>query len=233
MNQTTRVAFSHDLRELQDKCLQLGSMVDRAIADSVKALQEQNVELAKQVKKGDKKINRLRWEIEDTTISLIARQAPMARDLRTIMATVHIATNLERMGDHAEGIAKLVLRTADEPLLKPLIDIPRMAEITREMLREALDAFVEQDPVRARDTALRDDEVDDYYEQVYRELLTFMISDPSTVTKATHLLWVAHNLERIADRVTNICERTIFSVTGEFEEVNNKDFGASIDQNAG
>lgn len=224
-----RATFSHDLRQLQDQILQLGSMVDRAIEQSVSALREQNTELARQVDKGDEAINAARWEIEQTTINLIATQAPMARDLRQIMASVHVATNLERMGDHARGIAKLTLRTADEPLLKPLIDIPRMATLGREMLHESLEAFVDQNAPLAMEIALRDEEVDDHYEQIYRELLTFMIADPSTVPKATHLLWVAHNLERIADRVTNICERTIFAVTGQFEEVNDKDFGAALE----
>ncbi len=225
---STRVAFTKELRELQDGVLELSSMVDRAIVDSVEALKTQNVELARQVIDNDTNINELRWEIEQMTINLIARQAPMARDLRRIMATVHIGTNLERMGDHAQGIARLTLRTADEPLLKPLIDVPRMADTAREMLREAIDAFVEGDALKAKEIALRDEEVDNYYEQIYRELLTFMIADPSTVAKATHLLWVAHNVERIADRVTNICERTIFAVTGHFEEVNDKDFGSTI-----
>lgn len=224
-----RATFSHDLRQLQDQILQLGSMVDRAIEQSVSALREQNTELARQVDKGDEAINAARWEIEQTTINLIATQAPMARDLRQIMASVHVATNLERMGDHARGIAKLTLRTADEPLLKPLIDIPRMATLGREMLHDSLEAFVDQNAQLAMKIALRDEEVDDHYEQIYRELLTFMIADPSTVPKATHLLWVAHNLERIADRVTNICERTIFAVTGQFEEVNDKDFGAALE----
>jgi phosphate transport system protein len=126
------------------------------------------------------------------------------------------------MADHAEGIAVLTLRTADEPHLKPLVDIPRMADIARELLVEALDAYTEMDAERARQIARRDDEVDRLYEQVYRELLTFMISDPRTITRATHLLWVAHNVERIADRVTNICERVVFVVTGQIEEMNKK-----------
>jgi phosphate transport system protein len=151
---------------------------------------------------------------------LVATQAPLARDLRYIFAIMHIATELERMADYADGIAKLTLRIVDEPLLKPLIDIPRMADIGRELLAAALDAFIEQDAAQARQVAGRDDEVDQLYEQVYRELLTFMIADPRTVPRATHMLWVAHNLERIADRVTNICERTIFAVTGEIEEMN-------------
>ncbi|MGH6914462.1 MAG: phosphate signaling complex protein PhoU, partial [Geminicoccales bacterium] len=172
----TRTAFTQDLRQMQDRLLELGSMVDKAIAQSVEALKTQNTELAQKVIDGDDAINAGRWEIEQMTISLIARQAPMAGDLRRIMATVHIGTNLERMGDHAQGIASLTLRTADEPLLKPLVDVPRMSQVAREMLTASLDSFVELDAVAARDIALRDEEVDQLYEQIYRELLTFMIS---------------------------------------------------------
>ncbi len=216
----TRTVFTQSMQEMQEEMLSLGSMVEKAVARSVEALRTQNVELAQQIIEFDEHINAQRWKIEENSTLLIATQAPLAGDLRYIFAVMHIATELERMADYAQGIAKLTLRIVDEPLLKPLIDLPRMADIGRELLMEALDAFIEQDADRARQVARRDDEVDQLYEQVYRELLTFMISDPRTVPRATHLLWVAHNLERIADRVTNICERTIFSVTGEIEEMN-------------
>jgi phosphate transport system protein len=216
----TRTVFTQSMQQMQEEMLQLGSMVEKAVARSIEALRNQNVQLAQQVIENDEHINALRWKIEENATLLIATQAPLARDLRYIFAIMHIATELERMADYAQGNAKLTLRIVDEPLLKPLIDIPRMADLGRELLAEALDAFVEQDAERARQVALRDDEVDQLYEQVYRELLTFMISDPRTVPRATHLLWVAHNLERIADRVTNICERTVFAVTGEIEEMN-------------
>ena len=207
------------MQELQEEMLSLGSMVDKAVARSVEALSAQNVEQAQSVILYDEQINNLRWKIENECTLVIATQAPLARDLRYIFAIAHIATELERMADYAQGIAKLTIQTANVPLLKPLTDLPRMANLGRELLGEALDAFVEQDADKAREIAARDDEVDDLYDQVYRELLTFMISDPSTVPRATHLLWIAHNLERIADRVTNICERTIFSVTGKIEEL--------------
>jgi phosphate transport system protein len=221
----SRIEFIKSLGEIQEDVLILGSMVAKAIDQSIKAHEIQNASLAQQVLAGDEAINQKRWEIEENTLTLIARQAPMAGDLRRIMASVHIATNLERMGDHAEGIARLTLLTADEPLLKPLATIPQMAEAGLLMLNGALDAYVENSPERAREIAKQDDAVDRFYDQMYGELLTIMIADPSTAARATHLLWVAHNLERIADRVTNICERVIFSATGKFEEVNPKDFG--------
>ena len=133
---------------------------------------------------------------------------------------MHIITDLERMGDHAEGIAKINLMMGDEPLLKPLIDIPKMADKARDMLRRSLDAFVAGTSRRASALAPEDDEVDELYDRVYRDLLDIMIKDPTTITRATHLLWVAHNLERIGDRVTNICERVVFMVTGRMEEIN-------------
>lgn len=216
----TRTVFTQSMQEMQEEMLSLGSMVEKAVARSIEALRTQNVQLAQQVIDNDDHINALRWKIEENATMLIATQAPLARDLRYIFAIMHIATELERMADYAQGNAKLTLRIVDEPLLKPLIDIPRMADLGRELLMEALDAFIEQDADQARRVARRDDEVDQLYEQVYRELLTFMISDPRTVPRATHLLWVAHNLERIADRVTNICERTVFAVTGQIEEMN-------------
>ncbi len=215
----TRTVFTQSMQEMQEEMLSLGSMVEKAVARSIEALRTQNVELAQQVIEYDEHINAQRWKIEENSTLLIATQAPLARDLRYIFAVMHIATELERMADYAQGIAKLTLRIVDEPLLKPLVDLPRMADIGRELLMEALDAFIEQDAERARQIARRDDEVDQLYEQVYRELLTFMISDPRTVPRATHLLWVAHNLERIADRVTNICERTVFAVLGDIEEM--------------
>jgi phosphate transport system protein len=218
----TRTVFTQNLQELQDGVLALGSMVEKAIGRAVESLRNQDVQLAQQVIDGDSAINDARWELEESAINLMATQAPMARDLRRIAAVMHIVTELERMADHAEGIAVLTLRTADEPHLKPLVDIPRMADTARELLVEALDAYTEGDAERARQIARRDDEVDRLYEQVYRELLTFMIADPRTITRATHLLWVAHNVERIADRVTNICERVVFVVTGQIEEMNRK-----------
>jgi phosphate transport system protein len=195
-------------------------MVDLAIESSIEALRQQNEAKAQRIIRDDQSINAKRYAIEEMAIATIATQQPMARDLRTILAVLHIAVELERMGDYATGIAKITLMHEDKELLKPLIDIPRMADLARGMLRRSLDAFVNRDAELANRTAAQDDEVDALYNQVYRELLTFMLNDPRTIDRATWLLWVAHNLERIADRVTNICERVVFLVTGRLVEIN-------------
>ncbi|MBI2862034.1 MAG: phosphate signaling complex protein PhoU [Chloroflexi bacterium] len=215
-----RPSFDRALRDLQDEVLVLGSMVDKAIERSIEALERLDQQAAREVIQDDLKINQKRFQIEDQVIELIARQQPMARDLRTIVAVLHIIVDLERIGDHAEGIGKIVLMHGGQPLLKPLIDIPRMADRARDMLRRSLSAFIERDADAAKRIAAEDDEVDALYDQVYRELLTFMIKDPRTIDRATWLLWVAHNLERIADRATNICERVVYEVTGRMEEIN-------------
>jgi len=214
-----RTDFHKRLREIQDDILVMGSMVEKAILHSVQALKDREVAMAKQIIADDVNINRKRFEIEERCIQLIATQQPMASDLRTIVCVLNIITELERIGDYAEGIAKIVVMIGDEPPLKPLIDIPRMANKTVEMLRRSLDAFVNRDADAAKQIAAEDDEVDNLYNQVFRELLTFMIEDPKTITRATRLIWVAHNLERSADRVTNICERVVFIVTGKMEEI--------------
>ena len=217
---TTRATFDRQLQELQDDALMLGSMVVKAIERSVDALKRRDAELARQVIADDLQVNAKRWQIEETAIRLIATQQPMAGDLRTIASVMHVATDLERMGDHAEGIAKITLMHGDQPLLKPLIDIPRMADVAVRMLLRSLDALIRRDAEAARAIAAEDDEVDALYDQVYRELLTFMIEDPQSIQRATWLLWAAHNLERIADRATNVCERVVYLVTGTMEEIN-------------
>jgi len=217
---STRTVFTNDLRELLNEVMILGSMVERAIDEAIVALRDQDVDRARAVISGDDEINRRRWQLEEESLRLMALQAPMAGDLRRIAAVMHVATDLERMADHAEGISHLVIRTADEPLLKPLLDIPRMATIARKMLLDAVEAFAEDDAVAARAIAERDDEVDLLYDQIYHELLTYMLADPTTISRATHLLWAAHNIERVGDRVTNICERVVFVVTGSIEELN-------------
>ena len=215
----TREAFQRKLRETQDSVLVMGSMVERAIERAILALRTRDLALARRIIADDQKINELRFQIEDQCLLLIATQAPMASDLRILAAALNIITDLERMADHAAGIAKITIMIGNEPPLKPLIDIPRMAEIAREMLQASLEAFVERDVALAQQVAARDDEVDQLYNQVYRELLTFMMADPGTIDRATWLLWVAHDLERIADRVTNICERVGFLVTGKMVEI--------------
>lgn len=215
-----RQTFERELEHLQDEVLILGSMTEKAITRSVEALNKRDRETARQIIADDLKINRKRFEIEEGCIQLVATQQPMAGDLRTIVAVLHIIVDLERMADHAEGIARITLMISNEPLLKPLIDVPRMAEKGVSMLRRSLEAFVNRDAEAARRICDEDDEVDGLYDQVYRELLTYMIADPTTINRATSLLWVAHNLERIADRVTNVCERVVYMVTGRMEEMN-------------
>jgi phosphate transport system protein len=214
-----RTAFHKRLRQIQDEILAMGSMVEKAVGQSVEALKNRDLDIASRIIKDDQKINRKRYDIEEKCIQLIATQQPIAGDLRNIICILNIITELERIGDYAEGIAKIVLLVGDEPPLKPLIDIPRMAEKTTDMLHRSLDALVNHDAETARQIAAEDDEVDDLYDQVFRELLSFMIEDPKTITRATRLVWVAHNLERSADRVTNICERVVFFVTGKMEEI--------------
>jgi len=214
-----RTAFHRRLREIQDDILVMGSMVQKAILRSVDALRNRDLDLAHQIMADDRQVNRKRFEIEEKCIELIATQQPMASDLRTVVAVLNIITEIERIGDYAEGIAKITIMIGDEPPLKPLIDIPRMAEKTVDMLRRSLDAFINRDAEAARKIGEEDDLVDQLYDQVFRELLTFMMEDPKTITRATRLVWVAHNLERAADRVTNICERAIFVATGKMEEI--------------
>jgi phosphate transport system protein len=214
-----RPVFHRKLHEIQDQIVAMGNMVEEATNLSIEALKNRNLTLAKQIIADDQKINKQRFDIEEKCIELIATQQPMAGDLRTIVSVLNIVTEMERMGDHAEGIAKIAIMIGDEPPLKPLVDIPRMAQKANEMLRRSLQAFVNRDADAARQIAKEDDEVDQLYDQVFRELLSFMIEDPRTISRATRLIWVAHNLERSADRVTNICERVAYIVTGKMEEM--------------
>ena len=215
-----RSTLEAQLSEIEEDVLVLGGMVERAILRAIDALRDRDIELARVVIVEDSEINRKRYDTEERCLELLATQAPMAKDLRQIVAILHIIVDLERMGDHAEGIAKIAIMLADEPPLKPYIDIPRMAEVAVRMLRESLEAFKRRDVDLARKICDEDDEVDALYDQVYRELVTFMINDPRTIERATHITWIAHNLERIADRVTNICERVVYLVQGKIEELN-------------
>ncbi|MBI2830436.1 MAG: phosphate signaling complex protein PhoU [Chloroflexi bacterium] len=214
-----RTTFHKKLKEIQEDILAMGGMVQEAISRSIDALKNRDLELAKEIIVDDHKINNKRFDIEEKCVQLIATQQPMASDLRTIISVLNIITEIERIGDYAEGIAKIVLMIGKEPPLKPLIDIPRMAEKVNDMLRRSLEAFISRYAEAARSVALEDDEVDALYNQVFRELLTYMMEDPRTVSRATRLVWVAHNLERSADRVTNICERVVYIVTGKMEEI--------------
>lgn len=215
----TRAAYQAQMRELRDDVVTLASMVDKAIARATDSLKNQDIQLANEVIEGDHEINALRWDIEHKALMAIALQQPMARDLRVIAAVLSIATDLERMADHAVSVAKMVIRTANEPLLKPLVDLPRMSDVSRRMLQESITAFIEGDVELAQRVVKEDDEVDALYHQIYRELLTYMLSDPGTINRATRLLSAAHDFERIADRVTNICERVIFTETGNVTDL--------------
>ena len=214
----SRSSFHRELDRLQDEVLVLGSMVEKATLRSVEALRGRDVEAARAIDAEDVLINRKRFEIEERTLLLLATQQPMASDLRRLAAIVHIVTDLERIGDYAAGIARICVTIGSEPLIKPLIDIPRMAEKAASMLHRSLDAFIRRDVEAAQAIAAEDDEVDALYQQVYRELLMLMITNPKVIDQATHLLWVAHNLERVADRVQNICERAVFVATGHMQE---------------
>jgi phosphate transport system protein len=215
-----RETYQRHLREIQDEVLVLGSMVEKALERSMEALRNRDLDLARQVVKDDEVVDKKRFEIEERALDLIATQAPMASDLRILLATFSIITDLERMADHAKGNAKIAIMIGDEPPLKPLVDLPRMNEKVVRMIRESLDAFINHDTEAARRIVPEDDEIDNLYDQVFRELLTFMMEDPRTITRATRLMWVGHNLERTGDRVTNICERVVFMVTGKMEELN-------------
>jgi phosphate transport system protein len=217
----TRETFDRDLRQLQDDLLRMGALVEAAVRRSLEALRTRSQALAEDVIAADDQIDALHLELEDRCLQLMATQQPMAKDLRRIAAVWAMTIDLERMGDHAEDIARITRRMADQPLLKPLVDIPRMAEIVREMLRDGLDAFVLGDTAQAERMAIKDDDVDHLYNQVFRELLTYMIEDPkSNIQRATHLIMVAQALERMGDHATNIAERVIYMVTGTLLELN-------------
>ncbi len=214
-----RETFEDQLKRLQDDLLAMGEMVDQLLVRSLEALVQRDSAGANAVIADDERINLAQRDIEEKCLILIATQQPLASDLRAIFSISSIANDLERMSDYAKGIAKITLRMADQPLLKPLIDIPRMAEKDRYLLREQLRAFVARDATRAKQLAAEDDELNRLYDQIYRELLTFMMEDPRTIGRATYLLWIAHNLERVGDRTTNIAERTVFLLTSDIEEL--------------
>ena len=214
-----RKTFENELQQVKDEILVLGSMVEQAVADSMDALKKRDVKASQKIYEQDRKINEKRFAIENHLMVLIATQQPMAHDLRLLASSMEIISELERMGDYAKGIATINIRMGDEPLLKPLIDLPRMATIASGMLHRALTAFITEDAEAARAIPAEDDEVDGLYTQIYRELMTFVIQDPKVIERANMLLWAAHNMERMADRVTNICERTVFVVTGEIKEL--------------
>jgi phosphate transport system protein len=214
-----REIFAGQLQGLRNEVAGLSKRVSAAISDSADALRLRDIETGQRVIDGDHKINQLRWDIEQQALVVIATQSPIASDLRTVASVIHISGELERMADHAVCIARIAIDIASEPFLKPLIDLPRMAELCVTMLDESIAAFENGDSATARCISLRDSDVDALYDQIYRELLVLMMADPATITRATPLLRAAHNFERIADRVTNICERVVFTATGELVEL--------------
>ena len=213
-----RAGFHKGLREIEDDILIMGSMVTNSLARSMEALKNRDLEVAKKVIADDAYINDKRFKIENKCIDLISTQQPLAGDLRIIIAALNIIVELERIGDYAVGNSRIAIMIGDEPPLKPLIDLPKMTEKTIDMLTRSLKAYIALDTEAAQIINQEDDEIDHLYDQIYNELIFFMISDPKTVTRATRLMWVAHNLERAADRVTNICERITFLVTGKMED---------------
>ena len=214
-----RKTFESEIQQLKDELLLLGSMVEQQILDSVDSLKRRDLAASRHILKTDSLINAKRYAIEEQVMIVIATQQPMAHDLRLLASILEVAGELERMGDYAKGIATVSIRMADQPLLKPLIDVPRMAQKGTDMLHRALTAFINEDVAAARLIPAEDDEVDGLYTQVYHELMMFVIQDAKSIERANWLLWVAHNLERVADRVTNICERTVFIATGEIKEI--------------
>lgn len=206
------------IEEINQKMTDMSGKVISAIKESVDALVDQDLKKAKLIKKEDKIVNSIRWEIEDDCINLIATQQPVASDLRELIALLTINTELERIGDYAAGIAKITLMIGKEKHVKPLIDIPRMREIAVDMIENAMKAYVNHNEQSARMIHSQDDDIDDLYNQIYRELISFMIEEPNKISQCTHLLWASHNLERIGDRVTNICERIIYLASGEMAE---------------
>lgn len=219
----SRKAFDNEMQNVRDEVLLLGSMVEHAIIGSVEALKKRDIKAAQAIIVEDKAVNKKRFDLEDQLVTLIATQQPMAQDLRFLASTLEIVSELERMGDYAKGIANINVRMGDEKLLKPLIDIPRMAQKGVDMLHRALTAYINNDAETAMTIPVEDDEVDALYNQIYRELMVFVIEDPKNIERANWLLWVAHNLERFADRVTNICERTVYIAKGTFDEIKQSD----------
>jgi phosphate transport system protein len=214
-----RETLDRKILALRDEIIVLSSMVENAIIESVEALRKQDLITARRIYAEDNRVNEKRFELENDTITTIATQQPiMARDLRLLASILEVASELERMGDYAKGIAKITLLLGDRPLVKELVDIPRMAQITTSMLHRATGAFVSQNVEVARQIPAEDDQVDDLYNQVYRDLVAIMFENPATIDPASYLMWAAHNVERTADRVTNICERTIYAVTAEMKE---------------
>lgn len=218
-----RQHYEKELQRLQDELLMMGSMVNQALRQAVEVLKRQDLAAAEELIANDKHINRRRFAIEDAVLTLIATQQPMARDMRFLAAVLELSSELERIGDYAKGIARITIYLGQDPVVKPLVHIPQMCTIVNEMLRMALDAFINLDVTAARQIPYEDDKVDELYNTVNRELIQLVIANPSIMDRANYFSWAAHNLERAADRVINICERIIYTATGEFIEMDVED----------
>jgi phosphate transport system protein len=223
MTRDTRETLDNKIQELNNAIIELASIVEQAILGSVSTLVDRDLEKAKQIYEGDRSINEKRYEIERKALITVATQQPMATDLRRLSSVIDIAGELERIGDYAKGIARIAMRLGDKKPIRKLVHIPKMAEMTADMLHRAIAAFIEMDEETGKAIPREDDQIDALYNMVYQELLELMISDRNNIDRATFHLWVAHNLERAADRVTNICERTVFTISGELMEFDRSD----------
>ena len=223
----TRLHYEKELQRLQDELLLLGSMVNQALRQSVDILKRQDLAGAEKLIADDKQINRRRFAIEDAVLTLIATQQPMARDMRFLAAVLEISSELERIGDYGKGIARITLYLGKDPVVKPLVHIPQMCVIVNDMLRAALDAFINLDVTAARQIPFEDDKVDELYNIINKELIQLVIANPSIMDRANYFSWAAHNLERSADRVVNICERIVYTVTGEFIEMDSQEVASN------
>lgn len=220
MNILAREKFTQKILEIRHKVLEMGALVEAIIETSMTALKTQDLDLAKQVCKEDIEIDRLEIEIEKECMMLLVLQHPLAKDLRTIASVLKIITDLERMGDNVVNIAEITLEIGKEPLIKPLVDIPRMAEITQEMIKLSLDAFVNEDADLAEKTIEMDEDVDNLYTTVINDILNIIIEKKELTKQGSKLMFIGRYLERIADHSTNICERTIYMISGELKKVN-------------
>ena len=216
----TREAYHKALKDLEGEVQQMASMVGTAVREAMEALRVRDLETSRRIVHNDIHVNRKRFEIEEKCVRIIATQQPMAVDLRILAAVINIITDLERIGDHAEGTAKISLSIGEAQLVKPLVDMPKMAEQAVSMLERCMQAFIDRDIETARNICNEDDIVDAYYDKIYGDLVLLMIENPKLIKDATYLIWAAHNIERIADRVTNIAERVVYMVTGKMEEMN-------------
>jgi phosphate transport system protein len=220
MPQPLRTAFDREFAEIQNDLVRMSQMVDRAIEQALQALYDSNQELAKAVVAQDQEVNELRFQIEEACLTLIATQQPAASDLRAVVGVMHVVVNLERIGDHAAGIGKVVGMMEGEVLFSDLKIIPQMGELARKMLADSFQAFLKRDAAWARQIAQQDEGMDELYQQAFHRLMETMVKTSAEITRSTYLMWIAHNLERIADRATNIAEQAIFKTTGRWEELN-------------